>query len=128
MHLRLWSSYLKRQTLRCQTETTIFGVNLSERFKRTKYIVYIMRFPHADFTTPLDMSTYIRHILFKLVRRVLACSVAEEMLHDLGQLHQGSEQKGEEIDEEMRKVETKKCRNPGSLAALCSHGWSRFFS
>jgi len=83
-----------------------------------------MRFPHADFTTPLDMSTYIRHVLFKLVRRVLARSVAEEMLHDLGQLHQGSEQKGEE----MRKVETKKCKNPGSLAALCSHGWSRFFS
>lgn len=48
VHLRLWSSYLKRQTLRCQTETTIFGVNLSERFKRIKYRLCVFRTPTSQ--------------------------------------------------------------------------------
>ena len=30
VHLRLWSSYRKRQTLRCQTETTIFLVSICQ--------------------------------------------------------------------------------------------------
>ena len=97
-------------------------------------MLYMMRFLHAYFTSPLDIRLiygwYIRHVLFELpVGRL-----PEEMLHDLGQLHQSSEQKGEEMKRGKREKKrvTQQSWNEENEAMqkswlLVNDGWSRFF-